>query len=541
MTKGFAMTSRLACSLVAIASLMLLAAPDAETVEPKRAEAVGLQIGRDTTVVTEPLDKDGFPDFVAALNQRMSAGVSRDDNFWVLMWPALGNAERSREEYLQKVEQSLGVSIDREPRFLDPVRMAGTDYSEPAGEQIGKDWEQAMSRPWTREEFPQLARWVDAHADVLEEVHKACLRPKAYAPIVADADEYPPLVGVLLPHVQSLRAVARILVSRAMLRLGEGDIEGAWQDLLDMQRLARHSEQGFTLIEALVGYAIRMIGQQPMAHWLAHSGLSAEELEARWTVLEPLLKPTHLTRAIDSERLMYVDTVIAVMAGRVNSRAMVALIEPNTVLASPDDALAQAIGQLGSARDMAMKLMMLGGDINETLRYGNRMYDDLVAAMQPESHLERAARLKVLDQRIEKDSQITRDTGALVKAYLFSSRKDLQTMPGRVLTGLLMPAISAVENAYTRTDALARVMEVCFRVQQQVARLNEVPVSLEELEFAAAAQPIDPFSGEPVRITADSRGLLIYSVGRNGQDDGGKTYGDGKDTDDVRVILPVAP
>ena len=43
-------------------------------------------VGKETTYVTGPLDKDGYIDYAAAVNKRMSAGIKPDDNANVLLW-----------------------------------------------------------------------------------------------------------------------------------------------------------------------------------------------------------------------------------------------------------------------------------------------------------------------------------------------------------------------------------------------------------------------------------------------------------------------
>src|SRR5437867_12997122 len=47
-------------------------------------------ISKETTYVTGPLDKDGYIDYAAALNERLSRGVTPENNANVLLWQALG-------------------------------------------------------------------------------------------------------------------------------------------------------------------------------------------------------------------------------------------------------------------------------------------------------------------------------------------------------------------------------------------------------------------------------------------------------------------
>src|SRR5437773_1605776 len=47
-------------------------------------------IGAETTFVTGPLDKHGYVDYVAALNERLGKRITPDNNANVLIWQTLG-------------------------------------------------------------------------------------------------------------------------------------------------------------------------------------------------------------------------------------------------------------------------------------------------------------------------------------------------------------------------------------------------------------------------------------------------------------------
>src|SRR6266513_2476777 len=47
-------------------------------------------VSKETTYVTGPLDKDGYVDYVAALNERLGKGVTPETNANVPMWQAVG-------------------------------------------------------------------------------------------------------------------------------------------------------------------------------------------------------------------------------------------------------------------------------------------------------------------------------------------------------------------------------------------------------------------------------------------------------------------
>src|SRR5690349_19780241 len=47
-------------------------------------------ISKETTYVTEPVGKDGYPDYARALNRRLRQGVTPENNANVLLWKAIG-------------------------------------------------------------------------------------------------------------------------------------------------------------------------------------------------------------------------------------------------------------------------------------------------------------------------------------------------------------------------------------------------------------------------------------------------------------------
>src|SRR6266404_6107901 len=66
-----------------------------------------LPLGKETTYITEPLDKDGYLDYAAALNDRLGKGIRPEKNANVLIWKALGprpeGGERMPAEFFKRL------------------------------------------------------------------------------------------------------------------------------------------------------------------------------------------------------------------------------------------------------------------------------------------------------------------------------------------------------------------------------------------------------------------------------------------------------
>ena len=58
-------------------------------------------ISKETTFVTGPVDKDGYIDFAAALNERLGKGVTAENNANVLIWKAIVCANNGANPVLQ--------------------------------------------------------------------------------------------------------------------------------------------------------------------------------------------------------------------------------------------------------------------------------------------------------------------------------------------------------------------------------------------------------------------------------------------------------
>src|SRR5829696_634307 len=65
--------------------------PDDKKPDDKKP-AAKLPLGRDTTYVVGPLDKEGYIDYEAALNAELSRGLTPDKNANALLWQAFGPA-----------------------------------------------------------------------------------------------------------------------------------------------------------------------------------------------------------------------------------------------------------------------------------------------------------------------------------------------------------------------------------------------------------------------------------------------------------------
>ena len=183
-------------------------------------------------------------------------------------------------------------------------------------------------------------------------------------------------------------------------------------------------------------------------------------------------------------------------------------------------------------------------DWTPALRNGNRWYDRMAAALRLK---DRAEREKELD-KIEDDlKSLKKDiTGASLFAKILLTKEPLakstSKVIGDILITLLFPAVRKLEHAYARGEQSTRNLHVAFALESYRLDKGRYPAKLDELAPKhLAAIPGDLYSGKALKYQPSEKGYLLYSVGVNGEDEGGRWYDDEPRGDDPRVRMPLPP
>ena len=75
-------------------------------------------IGKDTTFIIGPIDDDGYLDFETALNDRLSKGVTPENNANTLIWTAFGPTPEGGNPMPEEFYRRLGVRPPPEGAYL---------------------------------------------------------------------------------------------------------------------------------------------------------------------------------------------------------------------------------------------------------------------------------------------------------------------------------------------------------------------------------------------------------------------------------------
>jgi hypothetical protein len=474
-------------------------------------------VGKETTYATGPIDKHGYIDYEAALNDLLGKGISPDKNANVLLWKAFGPAPEGGKGMPPEFFKRLG--IDEPPEggdyFIDLTRyMKDHLQLDPNDFQTVHDQQsRASRRPWTAQDYPDIAAWLKANAKPLSLVVEATKRPAYFNPLCSHrgADDPSSLLGCLLPGVQKCRELATALTGRAMLRLGEGKPDEAWQDLLACHRLARHITRGATLIETLVGIAVHQVACNATIAYLERADLSSKQVLDRLKELRALPPLAPMADKIDrGERLMCLDSFQLIRRGEIDGQ-------------KPTPEERQALDMI---------------DWEPALRNVNKQYDRMAAAMRLKDRADREKELDTIERDLEALVKKNRDLNKLLKEK--APGKVIGQEIGDVLLALLAPAIRKVQSASDRAEQVERNLHLAFALAAYRADTGRYPEKLSELAPKyLSAVPGDLFSGKALIYKPSEKGYLCYSVGPNGKDDGGRWFDDDPPGDDPGVRMPL--
>jgi hypothetical protein len=114
--------------------------------------------------------------------------------------------------------------------------------------------------------------------------------------------------------------------------------------------------------------------------------------------------------------------------------------------------------------------------------------------------------------------------------------------PCSMMLPMLMPAEKAAHRAAARSDAMHNAAVLALAICRYQIKNLRLPEKLNELvpNFCYAV-PTDPFDGKPMRYKRTEKGAVIYSIGIDMVDDGGKALDDKTQEGDITFELEQKP
>ncbi len=375
--------------------------PEAQksTTEGTNSPQPPFTISKETTYLIEPLMKDGYVDYVAALSKIRSEGVTPENNAVVPILRAIG-PEEIPENIRGRFFRMLGIEPLPEKGdyligFGDYRKKSKDQKAEtPTPEDVAQEQKEmdqfwkVVEEPWSAEKYPLYAAWLQANQEPLEKIREATRRPKFYSPILAEGDNQPLVNCLALGLEGQWRTCARYLMDDAMFSIGQGNGENAQRDILACHRLGRLVGQGPSLVNALVAFAIDGLacsGDRTLARSHIMNAAQMASFQKELRRLPPLPK---MADKIDvAERFLYLDWVALIARqgpGSLNDLFVIPDQKPNKMLMSQFSAISSA-----------------EIDWDTVLRMGNSWYDRMAKAGRKPTRAERADAWKKIDDEFK--------------------------------------------------------------------------------------------------------------------------------------------
>ena len=475
-------------AIYSISFLLVLTAADMILVQMRRT----IHPGYDTTRITAPLQPDGSIDYLVAVDNRMSAGVTPDNNAAVLLLQAFGRKALAPKQPPDGVTDRLGMPhLPEQGDYF----ITHDEYTKQHPEWVREDLTD-MNYPftWPTKVDDLTAHWVKDNTKALSLVTQASRQTRFFIPLFAGY-RYETMIEVLLPHLLPFRDCANALNARAIMRIKEGDMAGFRDDVVTAHRIARLLSHQPTLIERLVAMHMEKTTCEVERVALDTGKFSGDQARALATELDALGDLPSFTDAVDQgERVFALDTLQALARqGPVRAGELL-----NAVLQQPDG---------GLAPPAVFRFVPI--PYEALMRSVNQSNDRLLDILQKPTYQSSIFSFKQWEQQIN------------AKRVEQLSVWDLMNKDWPMQ--LFAPSMLKILQTETTGQMERRLTQLALMLAAYKSDHGEYPASLADLSPAyLATVPIDLFTEKPLIYSRVENKYVLYSVGPNGEDDHGK-------------------
>lgn len=299
--------------------------------------------------------------------------------------------------------------------------------------------------------------------------------------------------SALLPDVQGLRELARLMSYRIRLKFTKKDYEGALKDIQTLMAMGRHVSEGPTLITSLVGIAITSIALERLEEGMQLPGFPS----VHWDLTYLPVPFVNLESALGGEQL----GVFALLPNLPMDR-VIGKEEATRMLTNFQKQLGQIAG--GSEAEMAAGLMALSF-VSYTQSKEWLIQQGVSRELVETMPVAQAVMLRTLGEFSKERDDLFRYanlplwvSAPLLREQEKSLAPSTNQSLGKILSRLLLPALRSVFEARVRLDRKIAALRQLEAIRLYATQKGELPASLEDTKLP---QPIDPWHGKPFQYT----------------------------------------
>jgi len=334
----------------------------------------------------------------------------------------------------------------------------------------------------------EVLEGLKAYDPWLAELREASRRPHARFPVEYDKDNP---MDILLPHLAGLRRVSTVLQLRASAELAAGRPDAAWDDIGLLWCLVDSLKDEPILISHLVRNACFQMALVPVREGLARRQWTEAQVRGLQARLEQFDFPAAAQRSLRAERAFSLAALEFILRGPV-----------------PKPAQGGGMGDPFQEAQVYRRVAPTGWLCFEEANYCRA----LQATLLPDS----AIKDHRIDPRVVEQKQAELERSLAAPAWK-------AIVQHRLFCGLLLPALGKIYSKSALAQTLADEAVLACALERFRQANGQFPEKLEALMPAFIPKlPPDVITGEPLhyRQTPDGQ-FVLWSVGWNGQDDGG--------------------
>jgi hypothetical protein len=318
------------------------------------------------------------------------------------------------------------------------------------------------------------------------------------------------------PHVLAARWFLRLMVLKTRRSLDRGDVDATLADIEILLRLARDLRPR--------GSIISQVGAILLIHDVTNSIVPA-------LLSSPAFRDDHARRLLD----LLVRHEAASVDGyqQAMRHEYLALRKSLPDVAKEPHMVGQALlGDAPRIHELYEKIL------KEPRKTREAVGDFLAKRDEPN---EGSVFGRLLEEELKTRPAVIAEVNTRIDPYFrdilsfdrpLSQWPDQRLDPARVVDGtlysrvleVLMPPAKATAETQARAELAPRAAECLIALKLWKSRSKELPPDLETVVKAAGLPrvPIDPYSGQPLRMAIIDGEPVIYSIGKDGRDDGGR-------------------
>lgn len=351
-----------------------------------------------------------------------------------------------------------------------------------------------LSEPWSADLISRTGAYVTNNSEVFVQTGEILnpLRTVGLAPLPLSNG-----FSLLLPHLAQYKDLAQSFAAKAGLDAEEKRPNAALNDLRAQLAIARALDHEPLIISQLVRMAIEAIASTTTERVLNRLELGEAELALLQAEFTHRAGLKQMVDGLVGEYCIGHDTMA-------NPNQMMGVVMAPTPVTT------------GNSSTFGLRLYSaLGFMKQDRAAYTEMMVDMIdIGRMDP---WEQFPLLQTWENRV-----------AAMKWY-----------QGRIFTRMLLPALAKATTKETRNIAHLKCVATglaILRFRQRHA--GQLPENLAALTpDLISSVPLDPFDGQPLRYLPRAGGFVVYSVGPNRKDDGGKPWTKGKTSEDFDVTF----